>query len=41
VLLPDPAQVTHAARRGLHLPAQIGARWPLDNLRAAERWWMG
>ena len=22
------------------LPAQIGAQWPLDNLRAAERWWM-
>ncbi len=40
IVLPDATQATHAAHRSIALPGQIGSRWPLDNLRAAERWWM-
>jgi ABC-type transport system substrate-binding protein len=39
-LLPDAQGMTHAARRNLQLPRTVGRRAPLDNLRAAERWWM-
>lgn len=40
-LLPTSARVTCAAHRNLMVPHSVGSRWPLDNLRAAERWWMG
>ncbi len=39
-LLPNAHAMTQAAWRTVALPATIGSRWPLDNLRAAERWWM-
>ncbi|ABG30109.1 peptide ABC transporter substrate-binding protein [Roseobacter denitrificans] len=39
-LLPETHAMTAAVSQGLALPAQTGRRWPLDNLRAAERWWM-
>lgn len=39
ILLPQKSKATHAAHRSIALPGQIGSRWPLDNLRAAERWW--
>ncbi|MEM1073639.1 MAG: ABC transporter substrate-binding protein [Pseudomonadota bacterium] len=39
-LLPEEHFMTSAVDRGIALPAQIGSRWPLDNLRAPERWWM-
>ena len=38
--LPEEHFMTTAADQSLAYPAQIGSRWPLDNLRAAERWWM-
>lgn len=40
-LLPDSKQITSAAALNLHMPQMVGSRAPLDNLRAAERWWMG
>lgn len=40
VLLPETQRATHAVHHSVALPGQIGSRWPLDNLRAAERWWM-
>lgn len=40
-LLPETKQVTCAATVNLHMPQMVGTRAPLDNLRAAERWWMG
>ncbi|WP_299780059.1 ABC transporter substrate-binding protein [uncultured Roseobacter sp.] len=40
-LLPDSKQITSAATVNLHMPQMVGTRAPLDNLRAAERWWMG
>lgn len=40
-LLPEARLMTHAAHEALALPSQIGTRWPMDNLRASERWWMG
>lgn len=39
-VLPEAHFMTTAVDQRLALPGQIGARWPLDNLRAAERWWM-
>ncbi|WP_299964794.1 ABC transporter substrate-binding protein [uncultured Roseobacter sp.] len=39
-LLPDVHAMSAAIQAGVALPAGIGTRWPLDNLRAAERWWM-
>jgi len=30
-----------ALRQTLSIPFTIGKAWPLDNLRMAERWWMG
>ena len=41
VLLPNARTMTQAASRDLSMPGTIGHRWPLDNLRAAERWWRG
>ncbi|WP_037228175.1 ABC transporter substrate-binding protein [Roseobacter sp. GAI101] len=38
-LLPSSRGVTHAVSRGLAMPARTGQHRPLDNLRAAERWW--
>lgn len=40
ILLPQEDFMTTAVDRRLALPGQIGSRWPLDNLRAAERWWI-
>lgn len=39
-VLPDEFEMTAAVSQGLALPPHTGSRWPLDNLRAAERWWM-
>lgn len=39
MLLPDAARTTQVAARTIAVPAQIGATYPLDNFRMAERWW--
>lgn len=39
-LLPRENFMTSVVDHCIALPRQIGAKWPLDNLRAAERWWM-
>ncbi len=39
-VLPEEHFMTSAVDHCIALPGQIGRRWPLDNLRAAERWWM-
>lgn len=39
-MLPEEHFMTTAVDHCIGLPSQIGTRWPLDNLRAAERWWM-
>lgn len=39
-MLPQGDFMTTAVDQRLALPGQIGSRWPLDNLRAAERWWI-
>jgi len=38
-LLPSARGMTHAVSRGLAMPTRTGQHRPLDNLRAAERWW--
>ena len=38
--LPEENFMTAAIDQCIALPGQIGTRWPMDNLRAAERWWM-
>lgn len=38
-LLPSSRGMTHAVSRGVAMPARTGQNQPLDNLRAAERWW--
>ena len=38
-LLPTARGMTHAVSRGVAMPARTGQHRPLDNLRAAERWW--
>jgi len=38
-LLPSARGMTHAVSRGVAMPARTGQHRPLDNLRAAERWW--
>ena len=38
-LLPSARGMTHAVSRGLAMPTRTGQNRPLDNLRAAERWW--
>ncbi|GFE49315.1 hypothetical protein So717_10680 [Roseobacter cerasinus] len=40
-LLPDTRRLSSVAVRDVQIPTMIGTRAPLDNLRAAERWWMG
>jgi len=37
--LPDSQRITAAVSRDVAQPAQISGLRPLDNLRAAERWW--
>ena len=37
--LPKGDFMTTAVDHCVALPSQIGTRWPMDNLRAAERWW--
>lgn len=39
-LLPEEHFMTSAVYDDVALPGTVGRRWPLDNLRAAERWWM-
>ncbi|MEP1612942.1 MAG: ABC transporter substrate-binding protein [Roseobacter sp.] len=39
-LLPEEHFMTTAVDACIAVPSQTGSRWPLDNLRAAERWWM-
>ncbi|MDW3223732.1 MAG: ABC transporter substrate-binding protein [Paracoccaceae bacterium] len=39
-ILPEENFMTCAVRKELALPNNVGTRWPLDNLRAAQRWWM-
>jgi peptide/nickel transport system substrate-binding protein len=41
VLLPDARDPVQAVSADLVQPAQISNLRPLDNLRAAERWWFG
>jgi peptide/nickel transport system substrate-binding protein len=41
VLLPDARNPVQAVSADLAQPAQISNLRPLDNLRAAERWWFG
>lgn len=38
--LPEEHFMTAAVDKGVALPAQIGSRWPLDDFRAPQRWWM-
>lgn len=40
-MLPSARGMTHAVSRGVAMPAKTGQHRPLDNLRAAERWWFG
>lgn len=37
--LPSSRGMTHAVSRGVAMPVRTGQHRPLDNLRAAERWW--
>ena len=39
-MLPEEHFMTTAVDHCVCVPRQVGSRWPLDNLRAAERWWM-
>lgn len=39
-MLPEEHFMTTAVDHCICVPRQVGSRWPLDNLRAAERWWM-
>jgi len=40
-LVPDNGAITAAVSRDVMQPAVISGQRPLDNLRAAERWWFG
>ncbi|MEM6886636.1 MAG: ABC transporter substrate-binding protein [Pseudomonadota bacterium] len=40
VCLPDGRAMTCAVDQRIALPAQLGATWPLDDLRAPQRWWI-
>ncbi|WP_300056826.1 ABC transporter substrate-binding protein [uncultured Roseobacter sp.] len=40
-LLPDTRRVSAVAVQNVQIPQVVGRCAPLDNLRAAERWWMG
>lgn len=39
--LPGGAGTTHIAATSIAVPHAVGKTWPLDNLRMAERWWVG
>ena len=39
-MLPEEHFMTTAVDHCICVQRQVGSRWPLDNLRAAERWWM-
>ncbi|MFL4469335.1 ABC transporter substrate-binding protein [Tateyamaria armeniaca] len=39
--LPDGQVTTHIAATAVGVPLSVGKSWPLDNLRMAERWWLG
>lgn len=39
-MLPEEHFMNTAVDQSVGVPRQVGSRWPLDNLRAAERWWM-
>ena len=39
-MLPEEHFMTTAVDDCIAVPRQVGTRWPMDNLRAAERWWM-
>lgn len=39
IALPDAHHMQQGASRDLGLPTQISGERPMDNLRAAERWW--
>mmetsp|Transcript_18034 Transcript_18034/g.27592 ORF Transcript_18034/g.27592 Transcript_18034/m.27592 type:complete len:259 (-) Transcript_18034:1617-2393(-) len=39
--LPGGDKTTFIASQSVALPATVGKAWPLDNLRMAERWWLG
>ncbi|WP_299728285.1 ABC transporter substrate-binding protein [uncultured Tateyamaria sp.] len=39
--LPGGQVPTHIAANTVAVPMSVGKSWPLDNLRMAERWWMG
>lgn len=41
LMLPGDQATTHIAACALGVPHTVGKSWPLDNLRMAERWWMG
>ena len=40
-ILPGGQSPTHIAATAVAVPLSVGKSWPLDNLRMAERWWMG
>ena len=39
--LPDAARCQQIVHRDIGVPAEIGTRHALDDLRMAERWWRG
>lgn len=39
VLLPNAHAMTHAVWRDIGVPTRLGSDYPMDNLRAPERWW--
>jgi len=40
-MLPSGLATTHIAAAAIAIPPTVGKSWPLDNLRMAERWWIG
>lgn len=40
-LMPDPRHPVQAISGDVRMPSQVSHLRPLDNLRAAERWWFG
>ncbi len=40
MIVPAFADHLQATRKTVATPAQIGAMWPMDNARFAQRWWM-
>lgn len=41
LLLPNAHAMTHAVWGDVGLPMRLGSDYPMDNLRAPERWWKG